>query len=74
MKKSKQIEKISNHRGTYLMNLFSFGIKTAPSEFNQILDQILQGLEGTISYFDDIVVHGETMSQCEKRLIKCLKG
>lgn len=42
------------------MNRLSFGIKTAPSEFNRILDQILQGLEGTISYFDDIIIHSET--------------
>lgn len=70
---SKQIQTISTHRGVYQMNRLSFGIKTAPSEFNRILDQILQGLEGTISYFDDIIIHGATINECECRLIKCLE-
>ncbi|GBN15280.1 Retrovirus-related Pol polyprotein from transposon 17.6 [Araneus ventricosus] len=30
------IQTISTHRGTYKMNRLSFGIKTAPSEFNRI--------------------------------------
>ncbi|GBN15688.1 Retrovirus-related Pol polyprotein from transposon 412 [Araneus ventricosus] len=30
------IQAISTHRGTYKMNRLSFGIKTAPSEFNRI--------------------------------------
>lgn len=46
------------------MNSLSFGIKTAPSECNRIIDQILQGLPKTISYFDDIIVHGESMQEC----------
>ncbi|XP_058984137.1 uncharacterized protein K02A2.6-like [Musca domestica] len=70
---SKQIQTISTHRGVYQMNRLSFGIKTAPSEFNRVLDQILQGLEGTISYFDDIIIHGATINECECRLIKCLE-
>lgn len=51
---SQKIQTISTHRGTYQMKRLSFGIKTAPSEFIRILDQILAGLEGTLSYFDDI--------------------
>ncbi|XP_075154322.1 uncharacterized protein K02A2.6 isoform X1 [Haematobia irritans] len=70
---SKVIQAISTHRGVYRMNRLSFGIKTAPSEFNRILDQILQGLGGTISYFDDIIIHGESLEQCENRLVKCLE-
>jgi len=40
-KESSEIRTISTHRGTYRMNRLSFGIKTAPSEFNRIIDQIL---------------------------------
>ncbi|XP_055916502.1 uncharacterized protein K02A2.6-like [Eupeodes corollae] len=70
---SKQVQTISTHRGTYRMNRLSFGIKTAPSEFNRILDQILQGLEGTLSYFDDIIIHGATVTECKERLINCFE-
>nr|XP_018913259.1 PREDICTED: uncharacterized protein K02A2.6-like isoform X1 [Bemisia tabaci] len=37
---------ISTHRGTYLMNRLSLGIKTAPSQFHQILGRLLAGLSG----------------------------
>lgn len=57
-KDSQSIQTISTHRGTYKMNRLSFGIKTAPSEFNRIIDQVLSGLQGVSSYFDDIIIHG----------------
>ncbi|GBM00374.1 Uncharacterized protein K02A2.6 [Araneus ventricosus] len=67
------IQTISTHRGTYKMNRLSFGIKTAPAEFNRVIDQILNGLPKTIAYFDDIVVHGTTKDQCSKNLFACLE-
>ncbi|KAL1447864.1 hypothetical protein WDU94_005577 [Cyamophila willieti] len=70
---SAQIQTISTHRGTYLMNRLSFGIKTAPSEFNRILSQILNGLEKVEAYFDDIVIHGKTIEECTANLLACLQ-
>lgn len=54
------------------MNRLSFGIKTAPVEFNGIIDQILYGIPKTESYFDNIVVHGETLAECKANLRSCL--
>jgi len=71
-KESKKIQTISTQRGTYLVNRLSFGIKTAPSEFHQILDQILAKLDGIITYFDDIIIYGKSIEQTYQRLIKCL--
>lgn len=48
-KESSEIQTISTHRGTYKINRLSFGIKTAPSEFNRIIEQILSGLKNTMS-------------------------
>jgi hypothetical protein len=70
---SSQIQTIATHRGTYHMNRLSFGIKTAPSEFNRIIDQILQGLPKTLSYFDDLIIHGATKEECQKNLEMCLQ-
>lgn len=70
---SSQIQTLSTHRGTYRMNRLSFGIKTAPSEFNRIIDQILQGLPKTLSYFDDIIVHGATKEECRNNLELCFQ-
>lgn len=72
-KDSQSIQTISTHRGTYKMNRLSFGIKTAPSEFNRIIDQVLSGLQGVSSYFDDIIIHGETKEECQQRLIETLE-
>jgi len=41
------IQTISTHRGIYRINRLSFGIKMAPSEFNQIIDQILREVPKT---------------------------
>ncbi|UYV78273.1 K02A2.6-like [Cordylochernes scorpioides] len=67
------IQTISTHRETYRMNRLSFGIKTAPAEFNRVIDQILQGLNKTISYFDDILVHGKSKQECKENLFACLE-
>lgn len=54
------------------MNRLSFGIKTAPSDFNRILCQILKGLQGVEAYFDDIIVHGPSRNECLQNLVACL--
>jgi hypothetical protein len=50
------------------MNQLSFGIKTAPTEINSIIDQILQALPKTLSYFDDLIIHGATKEEYQKNL------
>ena len=62
------VQTIATHRSTYKKNRLSFGIKTAPSEFNRIIDQILRDIPKTESYFDDITVHGRTMEECTYNL------
>lgn len=66
------IQTISTHQGSYKVNRLSFGIKTAPAEFNRVIDQILQGCPKTISYFDDIIVHGTSLEECRYNLAQCL--
>lgn len=70
---SSKIQTITTHRGSYTMNRLSFGIKTAPAEFNRILSQILKGLPKTEAYFDDLIVHGTTKEECLHNLRLCLR-
>lgn len=70
---SSKIQTISTHQGTYKVNRLSFGIKTAPSEFNRIINQILLEVPKTEAYFDDIIIHGESKAECQENLFKCLK-
>jgi len=70
---SNEIQTISTHRGIYRMNRLSFSIKTAPTEFNRIINQILQDIPKTESYFDDIIVHGATENECKANLLTYLQ-
>ncbi|XP_054279059.1 uncharacterized protein K02A2.6-like [Macrosteles quadrilineatus] len=70
---SSKIQTITTHKGTYIAKRLFFGIKTAPNEFHKFIDQVVQNLEGTVAYFDDIVVQGCTFEECKSRLIKVLE-
>ncbi|CAF5117881.1 unnamed protein product, partial [Rotaria magnacalcarata] len=53
---SKELLVINTHKGLFRFNRLPFGIASAPSIFQQIMDQMLAGLEGTVCYLDDIIV------------------
>lgn len=69
---SSEIQTITTHIGTFKIHRLSFGIKTAPAEFNRIIVQILRSLKGVVSYFDDIVVFGVTLEEYRANLINVL--
>ena len=62
---SSEIQIISTLKDTLKMNRLSIGIKTAPAEFNRIIDQVLREMPKTEAYFDDILVHGHTLVQSQ---------
>lgn len=47
---------INTHRGLYQYRRLPFGVKSSPGIFQQIMNTMLAGLEGVISYLDDILV------------------
>lgn len=68
-----KIQTISTHKGTFKMNRLSFGIKTAPAEFNRVLGQLLNDLPKVEAYFDDIICHGSDLEECTRNLVACLE-
>ena len=55
-----------------MMGLFKLlrspqGMKNASGMFQRTIENTLKGLTGTICFQGDVLVHGETESQCEKR-------
>ena len=44
---------INTPRGVYAYQRFTFGIATAPSIFQAVMDQILQGIANVVCYLDD---------------------
>ena len=47
---------INTHCGLFQCTRLPFGVKTAPAIFQQIMDTMLTGVEGAVSYLDDIIV------------------
>lgn len=68
-----KMQALSTHRGTYLVKRLYYGTKVAPSIFHQFIDQVVRDLPGTVAYFDDLLVQGDTIKSCEERLRKLLQ-
>ena len=51
-----------------------FGLKTAPSTFQRLMDQVLSGLQGLqlFVYMDDIVVYSSSLEEHSQKLKKLL--
>ena len=55
---SKEVLTLNTHKGLYKMNRLNFGVSSAPSIWQQRMDQILQGLPYCHCILDDIIVSG----------------
>ena len=54
---------INTHKGLYKYTRLPFGVSSAPSIFQATMDQILQGVNNTICYLDDILVMGKSKEE-----------
>lgn len=70
---SKELLVINTHKGLFRFNRLPFGIASAPSIFQQIMDQMLAGLDNTVCYLDDIIVTGKDPDKHLKNLQKVLQ-
>ena len=55
---SRNYTTVNTHQGLYRYKRMSFGISTAPSIFQAIMDSVLAGLTATADFYDDILVTG----------------
>ena len=60
--------------GRYCFLRLPFGIISAPEIFHRAMESIIEGLEGTRVYIDDLVVWGKTRQEHDKRLKDLLQS
>lgn len=71
--KSREITTFITKRGLFRYKRLMFGINCAPEIFQKIMEQILNGCEGTLNASDDIIVYGKTKKEHDERLNIVLK-
>ena len=54
----------------FKFNRLAFGIKVAPTIFQQIIDTMLSGLDFSIGYLDDILMKSETIERHRKHVFQ----
>lgn len=54
--KSKKLVTINTHLGLYEYQRLPFGVKSAPSIFQKLMDTLLQNIKGAFSYLDDLII------------------
>ena len=59
--------------GRYCFHHLPFGITSAPEHFQRRMSEILSDLEGVVCMMDDVLVHGQTSEEHDKRLEKVLQ-
>ena len=70
---SKKYCTINTHRGLYQFTRLPFGIASAPAQFQRVMDTILQGVQGSLCYIDDIMVTGTSKEEHLQNLEEVLK-
>ena len=70
---SRKFVTINTHRGLYQLTRLPFGVASAPALFQRVMDTMLQGIDKTICYIDDILVTGSTVEEHLQNLESVLK-
>lgn len=64
---------INTHRGLYNLKCLPFGLKVAPSVFQQIMDTMLAGLEFAMAYLDDILIKSLNLEEHKNHVQEVFK-
>lgn len=72
--KSSEYCTFSTPVGCYKFNRLPFGLNCAPEIFQRKNEEIFGHIPGTIIYFDDILVAGETLEEHDKSLARVIEA
>jgi len=72
-KDSRAVTTFATHLGLFRYTRLFFGVNSAPEVYQHILKQVLSNCVGAANIADDIIVHGKTSEEHDRRLLKVLK-
>lgn len=64
---------LNTHKGLFSVNRLPFGVSSAPSIFQRIMDTMLKDLKGVSCYLDDVLITGKTSDEHFANLEAVLK-
>ena len=70
---SREFVTINTHKGLFRYTRLPYGISSAPGIFQRVIESVLCGIPGVVSYLDDILITGETEQEHLKRLGQVLE-
>ena len=66
---------VNTHKGLYQYNKLPFGVSSAPSIFQRMIEGVLQGIPHVCVLLDDILIAGQLKQEHLKTLdIVCYRG
>ena len=60
---SKRYVVVNTQKGLFRYTRLPFGVASAPAIFQRVIDNLLQGIEGVVTYLDDILIAGSSEEQ-----------
>ncbi|BHF66177.1 hypothetical protein SprV_0200919300 [Sparganum proliferum] len=70
---SRELLTINTHRGLFQYTRLPFGVKTAPTLFQQTMNAMLSGIPGKAGYLDDIIIVGRSPAELQDRVCAVLE-
>lgn len=70
---SKEMLTINTPAGLFRYNRLPFGVSAAPSIFQMVIDQIIEGVPMTRAYLDDIIIGGKTEEECQRNVLTVME-
>lgn len=71
--RSRRFMVINTIKGLYVYNRLPQGASSSASIFQQIMDQVLEGIDYVYCYLDDVLIAGKDLNECRQRLHVVLK-
>ena len=60
---SRKYVTINTHRGLFTYTRLPYGVSSAPSIFQRVMDSMFQGIPNVLVYLDDILITGKTEAE-----------